>query len=368
MGYKYTSIGVTKASNAVTKRYNAILKHWKEVKKLSKHKLFILTNNIYDYSSKEIKILPRGHVVSQKGEFDVDEESYKLMVNHFKNRGLDLVIDYEHQTLKDVEAPAGGWIKELKLKEDGIYAVVEWTKKASEYLANKEYRYLSPVVYVRKDDKKAVLLHSVALTNTPAIDGMKPIINSMGLDDFDIEGGNTMDLKLLISILGLNEDATEEDVKKAIEELAKKVKEGDIVANKELLDALDLKEDVSLEDAKAKVTALKDSTASPEGFVPMAMFEALANSVKKKETNDLIEMALKDGKLMPAQKEWAEQYALKDPEGFKGFIEKAPQIVPLGENKYVAKDGKVADDLQLSVNKQLNISAEDIEKYGKDED
>ena len=56
---------------------------------------------------------------------------------------------------------------------------MEWTKKARNYLKNREYRYLSPVVLVRKKDHKASQLHSVALTNTPAINGMMPIVNSL---------------------------------------------------------------------------------------------------------------------------------------------------------------------------------------------
>jgi len=46
------------------------------------------------------------------------------------------------------------------------------------YLKNREYKYLSPVVLVRKKDHKALQLHSVALTNPPAINGMVPIVNS----------------------------------------------------------------------------------------------------------------------------------------------------------------------------------------------
>ncbi|MCI8380160.1 MAG: hypothetical protein HFH72_16965, partial [Lachnospiraceae bacterium] len=70
-------------------------------------------------------------------------------------------------------------IKELVLKSDGIFARVEWTKRAKDYLQNREYRYLSPVVMVRKKDRKASQIHSVALTNTPAINGMMPIVNSV---------------------------------------------------------------------------------------------------------------------------------------------------------------------------------------------
>lgn len=126
-----------------------------------------------------IRVLPLGYVSSEKGDFLVDNESFRMMKEHMEHRAIDIVVDYEHQTLKDVQAPAGGWIKDLVLKDDGIYANVEWTKKAREYLQNKEYRYLSPVVIVRKKDHKASQLHSAALTNTPAINGMTPIVNSV---------------------------------------------------------------------------------------------------------------------------------------------------------------------------------------------
>jgi phage I-like protein len=92
----------------------------------------------------EIKILPLGHVHSQKGDFEVDDESVELIRKQFKSRKLDLVIDYEHQTLKDVQAPAGGWIEDIYKGEDAVVAKVKWTDKAKEYLRNREYRYLSP--------------------------------------------------------------------------------------------------------------------------------------------------------------------------------------------------------------------------------
>ena len=125
-----------------------------------------------------IRVLPLGYISSEKGDFLVDGESFQMIKEHMEHRAIDIVIDYEHQTLMDVQAPAGGWIKELSLKSDGIFGKVEWTKRAKDYLQNKEYRYLSPVVMVRKKDHKASQIHSVALTNTPAINGMIPIVNS----------------------------------------------------------------------------------------------------------------------------------------------------------------------------------------------
>ena len=126
-----------------------------------------------------IKVLPLGLVSSEKGDFIVDKNSFLAMTEYLRKRKVDIVIDYEHQTLESVQAPAGGWIKTLILKEDGIYAKVEWTDKAKQYLLQRAYRYLSPVVLVNKADKRVTQLHSVALTNTPAINGMTPIINSL---------------------------------------------------------------------------------------------------------------------------------------------------------------------------------------------
>ena len=148
----------------------------------------------------EIKILPLGHVQSQKGDFYVDDESVGLIRKQFKSRRLDLPIDYEHQTLKDMQAPAGGWIEDIYKGEDALIAKVRWTDRAKEYLKNREYRYLSPVVLTRKSDKKVVALHSAALTNTPAIDGMFAIVNSMDLSDYEYEEENNMDLKKLAAL------------------------------------------------------------------------------------------------------------------------------------------------------------------------
>ena len=193
----------------VITRYNAIRKANKKGDDSLKGRYLACASEpvTVDGVPNEIKILPLGMVHSQKGDFQVDDESVEMIRRYFKERKLDLVIDYEHQTLQDIQAPAGGWIKDIYKGEDALIAKVEWTQKAAEYLKNKEYRYLSPVVLVRKKDRKAMKLHSVALTNTPAIDGMFPIVNSEDIDDFK-EEEDFMELKELITLLGLPETAT----------------------------------------------------------------------------------------------------------------------------------------------------------------
>lgn len=330
-----------------------------------------------------IPIIPLGHVRSQKGDFNVDEESFRLMKEHMSKRGIDIVVDYEHQTLDDVQAPAGGWIKDIYLQDGAIAAKVEWTQTAKKYLENKEYRYLSPVILVRKSDSKATVLHSVALTNTPAIDGMFPIINSVDLDQYE-EGGKGMDLKALAKLLGLPEDATDEQifstVKAALVEAAQLKEDaekkeenqdggkgdGEVVANKTILGLLGLAEEAKTEDVASAILSLK---AAPKGTVSESEFKALKEKIANDDAEKAVMVALKAGKISTAQKVWAKEYALKDPQGFDKFVDKAPQVVPIDEIEFeetALKQKGGIDDATLVVCKMLGVSKEDIEKYGKD--
>lgn len=325
----------------------------------------------------EIKLLPLGIVHSQKGDFLVDDESFELIRKRFKERKLDIVIDYEHQTLNDVQAPAGGWIKELYKGEDAIIAKVEWTSRAAEYLKNKEYRYLSPVVIVRKKDQKATTIHSAALTNTPAIDGMFAVVNSLDIDDMETEGGNEMDLKELAKTLGLPETASEEEIKNALAEAAKaagKVKEQEgkapdesgtaaageeIVANSTILSMLGLKENARTEDVAASIMALK-----ADGADIQAEMRTLKEKMQEREAAEAVEKALKEGKITAAQNEWAKEYAMKDLKGFQSFTDKAPVVVPQGKLNLKDTSASSGKEVDAVILKNMGISEEDVKKYG----
>ncbi|MCT4509910.1 MAG: phage protease [Tepidibacter sp.] len=277
----------------------------------------------------KIKILPLGLVKSQKGDFVVDVESYDLIENAFKDRKLDIVVDYEHQTLENVEAPAAGWVKELDVSTDGIYGKVEWSEKAAMYLKNKEYRYLSPVIYVRKSDKKAAQLHSVALTNTPAIDGMTPIINSSDaqLDEPKSTKSNEVDqfIKELKKMLSLSNESTVEDIRKTIMQLVNQ------------------KQNLEMEVNSIKIES------------------------HKKEVDSLVLMGIKAGKITPGQKPWAKKMALKDIDDFREYLGNAPQIVPLGEIKYASDDVVALKYLfeESNASKLLGVSDEDLKQYNR---
>lgn len=325
-----------------------------------------------------ISVLPLGHVKSAKGEFDVDGESFAAMKAQIAQRGVDLVVDYEHQTLTGEQAPAAGWVKELFLDDGQIKARVEWTDRAKAYLSNREYRYLSPVITVRKADNKAMGLHSIALTNTPAIEHMEAIVNSL-----NFEGGqNTMDfMKELAKLLGLGEDATEEQVKEALKvclEENKSLKESaaeaakqqppendKVVANKEVCELLGLKAGAATADVAAAIMALKGGNIGGVNLVEQV--KSLEAKLADRDAEEAVELALKAGKITPAQREWAKGYALKNLEDFRGFVEKAPQVVPMGDvggSEPLTLKRDEVDEATLLVCKQLGISTEDVKQYG----
>ena len=325
-----------------------------------------------------ISVLPLGHVKSAKGEFDVDGESFAAMKAQIAQRGVDLVVDYEHQTLTGEQAPAAGWVKELFLDDGQIKARVEWTDRAKAYLSNREYRYLSPVITVRKADNKAMGLHAIALTNTPAIEHMEAIVNSL-----NFEGGqNTMDfMKELAKLLGLGEDATEEQVKEALKvclEENKSLKESaaeaakqqppendKVVANKEVCELLGLKAGAATADVAAAIMALKGGNIGGVNLVEQV--KSLEAKLADRDAEEAVEMALKAGKITPAQREWAKGYALKNLEDFRGFVEKAPQVVPMGDvggSEPLTLKRDEVDEATLLVCKQLGISTEDVKQYG----
>lgn len=132
----------------------------------------------------EVVLIPWGEVKSSSGDMVVDEVAANLILEELRTQGVDIPIDYEHQTLggeysaPDGKAPAAGWVKRIVAQVGrGIVGVVEWTERARQMLAAKEYRYLSPVALVRRSDRRVLAIKSAALTNAPAIAGMPAIVN-----------------------------------------------------------------------------------------------------------------------------------------------------------------------------------------------
>lgn len=227
-----------------------------------------------------ILLAPWGHVESTNGSFVIDEESSACVLSAFEAHGTDLPIDYEHQTLggnyasPTGQAPAAGWIKRIAGEPGiGIMADIAWTDRAKEMLAAREYRYLSPVALIRKSDRKLVAIHSAALTNKPAIVGMEPIVNTTSPPIAD-----TAPLATLRDDLGLPGSASAEEV---------------------LLAASD------------RLRTMRDDA-------------------RLRHVRERIREAMRAGKLVEAQRTWAEALVARDEGLFNDWLESAPVIIATG--------------------------------------
>jgi phage I-like protein len=306
----------------------------------------------------EIQVIPYGRHETDKGAFHLDEAGAALIIEDFTGRRNDLVIDYEHQTLTGTEAPAAGWIKKLIDRgRDGVWAAVEWTDRARDYLRNREYRYLSPVFLKRLGDDRAVRLIGAALTNQPAIDGMVPVVNKEHVNENRKEEDF---MKRLKELLGLSEDAGEGSVEEAL--LALKDRTSGM---KDICSILGLPEDAHVPEIKGTVMALK--SGHEQGETLGKRVAELEGSLRQKDAEQFVEQAMKDGKVTPAQRAWALEYAAEEPEAFKAFVAKAPVVVVTGEAAgFPVTDIQNAREhggVQSKVNSVLGIDEDTFRKY-----
>ena len=346
----------------------------------------------------EFQILPEGKI-----ELDglkpvyLNDAGAERIIKTFKARGNDMVIDYEHQTLDDVQAPAAGWIKQLSWRgKEGLWAAVEWTQRAKDYLESREYRYFSPVIGSTMDGL-VVWIHNAALTNSPKINNLKPIMAKLKM----ISGQNNEEdimFEKLKKLLGLPTEAGEDKVPEAVEALKAKLtavtgvlgvteaasaadiiaavsalKQTDIVACKEVLTAIGVDESASKDGAVAAITALK---AMKENGGDVKLIQSLSTKLADVEkelagiqSEKIIDQALKSGRTSPEELEsWGRDLAEKSPDQFKKIVlsRQAGSVIPL-DKIHIAKgslSGGVPDETQREINAQMGISDDTYAKYG----
>lgn len=329
--------------------------------------LILICKDMNGVVPEEIQVIPYGtEIDTSKGKFTLDEECAPLVMAEFSKQINQMVIDYEHQTLAGTEAPAAGWITRLIDKgKDGIWAAVEWTAKAKTYITNKEYKYVSPVFLKRISDNRVLRLINVALTNQPNIDGMVPLVNKAGEYQLKTNKEENFMLKELLKRLGLAETATEQDVIAAINKIeADSAKGAVLVVNKSVLTALGLAENATEAEITGTIMAMKQSHTQVATLAQE--LKTMKDALAAKDAADVVAVAMKEGKITPAQKDWADTYAKTDLAGFKVFVSKAPVVIPQGQ---IARDeppaSAVLDDTQLAVNKQMGLDTETFKKYNK---
>lgn len=293
-------------------------------------KVYSMSNAISSSLPGEIHIVPIGEW-KERG-FRITAEDCGDILRNFTSFGIDLVIDYEHQSLNSgyngAPAPAAGWIKKLEIRDNGVFAVeVEWTDDAKALIEAKKYKYISPVIVFNDSDPHdgswiGCSLHSVALTNTPYFrDDLEPLINSR-YNHEPARAGNE-----------------------------KKEK------------------DMSLEEQVAALKVEKEAQAARIAELETQVAAKDAN-LAEIETAKMVDEAIAAKKLLPAQKEVGLIVAKQGKEAFDKFI--AANIVPNLETKNVEeKQPESADPrreyqaLMQDPAKMEKMKKENPEAFGK---
>ncbi|WP_422096762.1 phage protease [Variovorax sp.] len=169
--------------------------------------IFIAAASAKLQSDAALRIIPAGYFraydgrPTEVGSWHLGESGARALIAGLSTRQAPYVIDYEHQTLnKDKNgqpAPASGWFDGVDWREgDGLYLKgVKWTAKASAMIDTKEYRYLSPVFHYTSEGE-VIGLHSVALTNDPALVGLSDLAAASAKVQHDMAAASARILSL----------------------------------------------------------------------------------------------------------------------------------------------------------------------------
>jgi len=299
---------------------------------------------------------PRGAMMGS-GPWNIDDQSAAALIARVKQRINDIAVDYEHQTLAAAQngqpAPASGWLKPENLEwrpGQGLYVKSpEWTEKAAAFIAQGEYKYLSPVFSYHKQTGQVLDLLHVGLTNNPAIDGMEGVLLAAAKSLSQQPEEPVMEK--LLKMLGLSAEASEDEAVAALTAIQ--------------TTADDLKKDLKAKDeAIAAAKASGDATAMEAITGLQTEVAALTQQIQTSEMDTLIAAAKAEGKLIPAQEKWARELGVA---ALKGYLDVAQPIEALTKQQSTTQkrdeNGKaILTDEQIAVCTQMNIPQEDFIK------
>jgi phage I-like protein len=329
-----------------------------------------------DVAPTAFRILPAGEFRAWDGRpsdcpaWRCEEADGKRVAAELAARTRQSVIDYEHATLKAkkdaVKAPAAGWFKTAEWRADGLWLTgVEWTAMAAREIADKAYRYISPVfTYDEKTGRVGSLLHA-ALTNEPGLDALTdlaalaayillPSPTHRAVREPPLPSEDSMECqKKLRAALDLAETATETEALSAVAALK---------TNVAALSAQALAPDPAKYAPVAALTAVQAEKAELSGKLA-----ALQAQIDGGKVEALIEKGKADGKLPPAIEDWARDLGRKDIAALTAYLEKCPAGVKPGQTQTGGKppDGQGVAALSAEdkeVIKALGISREQFAK------
>lgn len=296
-----------------------------------------------------LQVTPAGHFTPADGRemkvpsWHIDAAVAAKVIERFTAKATARVIDYEHQTLLKEEngqpAPAAGWYRQLEWREgQGLFAQVELTARAAQFIANGEYRYFSPVFLYHPTTGDVLDVQMGALTNNPAIDGMEALsLRAAATFGLTLEEETPVNplLKAIVIALGLAETTTEEQAVAALTAHTSQ--------QAELRKLLGVDDKATNETLVAACTGLKAKAAAtavdPSQFVPIATVQtmqgeiaALTARLGDRDQKDLdveIKAALDDGRLHKSMESWARDLGKSDRAALTSYLDAAAPIAAL---------------------------------------
>ena len=276
------------------------------------------------------------------------------IVANFEKRRIDMVIDWEHQTIlsmtNGLPAPGAAWVDEQEIRDDGVWGHVrEWTVSARGHLERREYRFLSPTIEWESIDPvtgapEGMRIVCAALTNIPFFAGdLRPVLNR--------SNGAPMDAPALfvalLTLLGLAAESTPDQVFEAVKglkEMEEPPADPVMAAKAELgaaaCTAMQWEADKLPKNAKVVLAnALKHEGFVPEGEV-LTLRAELAQAKEGGGVDRLVAQGLESGKIVPALQGHFKAMATRDLAAARAWLDAAPVIVELGSAPVDPKKGK----------------------------
>lgn len=303
-----------------------------------------------------------GRWVKGNQKFAITRETVKALVENLRKRKADVVIDYEHasefpELAKGGPVPAAGWLKQV---EDGpddrgvLWGLAELTQRAREMIERAEYKYISPAIHWGARDKvsgepQGATLTSVALVNRPFLDAMPSVQLSEA-------GGQILEDEVSMKATTLR--------------LAEGENQGKVIVT-----CGECGKETSAEALKApepKVVRLSDVKRADDGRFDFRAVQAEGETLVAGEVlhamnvQTELDAAVKEGKILPAQRKHYETLALSDLDGFRELVKSMKPQVELSERGFAGgTDGTGGGDLQ-KLDKQLSQLAREKMQADKD--
>ncbi|MCT8785044.1 phage protease [Glaesserella parasuis] len=328
-----------------------------------------------------IQLFPFGWFYPQdgrEGAFYVGDSNGYQLADEINQLGIELMIDYEHQTLFIAENgkgnPAAGWIVRAEyISGEGLFADVRWTSKAATEIKDGVYRYISPL-FLADASGTVIKVLNAALTNRPALHNLAEAVAMSAQFSHFLEPNEdkTKMKELLIKLFGLSAQATDDEITTKLTALSAAKGDSQVALS-------DVYAELAKEQGQVVALTAKVNNPDPAKFVALSDLQAVQtelNQIKQqmndKERDALIQSALSDGRLLPAQKAWAEKLGKENLVALSDYLATVSPNPALAGTQSGGKDPNeqtqtvALSAAEMAGAKALGLTPEEyVEKYKK---